>query len=79
MLEISQKLGGGEGMGVRPNTLYTPRYFLNYGYISWSKIAKLYSEEVSTEHPQEIHSWMHTFSSIVLLNVETMLLALMDV
>jgi hypothetical protein len=33
---------------------------------------------VSEEHPQKMHSWMDTFSSIVLLNVETMLLALMN-
>jgi hypothetical protein len=33
---------------------------------------------VSTEHPQKMHSWMYTFSSIVLLHVETVLSALMN-
>ncbi len=37
------------------------------------------AEKVSTEHPQKMHLWMDTFTSIVLLNVETVLLALINV
>ncbi len=74
MLEISQKLGGS-----RQIPFIYPWYLLNCGYVLWSKIAKLYSEKVSTEHPQKMHLWMDTFTSIVLLNVETVLLALINV
>ncbi len=36
MLEISQKPGGGGGKGCQAeHPLYTPLYFLNYGYILW--------------------------------------------
>jgi hypothetical protein len=80
MLEISQNPGGGGGgkWVSRRTPFIHPRYFINYGYILWSKIAKLSSEKVSAEHPQKMHSWMYTFTSIVLLNVETVLLALMN-
>jgi hypothetical protein len=57
-----------------------PQHFLNYGYILWSEITKLYSQKVSAEHPEKMHTYMDTFTSIVLLvNVETVLLALMNV
>jgi hypothetical protein len=69
--------GGGEWVSGRTPFIH-PQYFLNYGYILWSKTTKLSSEKVSTEHPQKMHSWMYTFSSIVLLHVETVLSALMN-
>jgi hypothetical protein len=53
-----------------PNTLYTAPNFLNYEHILWSKIAKLSSRKWSTEHPQKMHPWMYTFTSILLLNNE---------
>jgi hypothetical protein len=77
MLEISQKPGGKWVSGRTP--FIHPLYFLNYEYILWSKIAKLSSRKWSTEHPQKMHSWMYTFTSIVLLNVETVHSALMNV
>jgi hypothetical protein len=76
MLEISQNPGG--KWVSRWTPFIHPLYFLNYGYILWSKIAKSSSEKVSAEHPQKMHSWMHTFTSILLFNVETVLSALMN-
>jgi hypothetical protein len=54
MLEISQKPGGGEWVSGRTPFIH-PQNFLTYGYILWSKIAKLSSQKVSTEHPQKMH------------------------
>jgi hypothetical protein len=71
MLEISQNPGG--KWVSRRTPFIHPLYFLNYVYISWSKIAKFSSWKWSTEHPQKMHSCMYTFASILLLNVETVL------
>jgi hypothetical protein len=74
MLGSSQNPGG-KGVS-RWTPFIHPQNFLTYVYIVWSKIDKLSFKKVSAAHPQKMHLWMDTFSSFVLSNVETVLLAL---
>jgi hypothetical protein len=69
---------GGE-MGVRPNTLYTPPIFPQLRIYFMIKNRQIIFPKGVYRTPKKMHSWMYTFTSIVLLNVETVLSALMNV